>query len=101
VALESGRYMETVGKNTGSHSIFPADSYCRVVEYVFLTDPFIHPRFLKSYIGANLDDKGRNKNLTFSRRYLDPNRVTYEVAFFHLRKSESNLNVRIVPYLKE
>ena len=32
-------------------------------------------------IGANLD-QGSNKNITFTRRYLDPNRVTYEVTFF-------------------
>ncbi len=29
--------------------------------------------------GAKLDHKGSKKNITFSRRYLDPNRVTYEV----------------------
>ncbi len=29
--------------------------------------------------GVNLDASYSNKNLLFSRRYLDPNRVTYEV----------------------
>lgn len=34
--------------------------------------------------GAKLDhSKGKdNKNITFSRRYLDPNRVTFEVLVF-------------------
>ncbi|RPD57973.1 hypothetical protein L226DRAFT_492978 [Lentinus tigrinus ALCF2SS1-7] len=43
MALESGRYMETVG-----------------------------------WMSAKLDHKGSKKNITFTRRYLDPNRVTYE-----------------------
>ncbi|KAM5534183.1 hypothetical protein V8D89_008982 [Ganoderma adspersum] len=43
MALESGRYMETVG-----------------------------------WMSANLDEKSSTKNITFNRRYLDPNRVTYE-----------------------
>ncbi|TBU27897.1 Metallo-dependent phosphatase-like protein [Dichomitus squalens] len=43
MALESGRYMETVG-----------------------------------WMSVDLDHKGSNKNLTFTRRYLDPNRVSYE-----------------------
>jgi len=30
------------------------------------------------WMSANLDKKGSNKNITFSRRYLDPNRVTFE-----------------------
>lgn len=30
------------------------------------------------WMSVNLDHKPSNKNLTFSRRYLDPNRVTYE-----------------------
>lgn len=42
MALESGRYFETVG-----------------------------------FLSAKLDKKGSTKNITFSRRYLDPNRVTY------------------------
>ncbi|KAI1791129.1 Metallo-dependent phosphatase-like protein [Ganoderma leucocontextum] len=43
MALESGRYMETVG-----------------------------------WMSAKLDQKGSTNNITFNRRYLDPNRVTYE-----------------------
>ncbi|KAI0767149.1 Metallo-dependent phosphatase-like protein [Fomes fomentarius] len=43
MALESGRYMETVG-----------------------------------WLSAKLDHRRSEKNITFSRRYLDPNRVTYE-----------------------
>ncbi|KAF9463557.1 Metallo-dependent phosphatase-like protein [Collybia nuda] len=43
MALESGRYMETVG-----------------------------------WMSAKLGHKGSKENITFSRRYLDPNRVTYE-----------------------
>ncbi|KAK0497263.1 Metallo-dependent phosphatase-like protein [Armillaria luteobubalina] len=43
MALESGRYMETVG-----------------------------------WMSVKLDDAKSSQDLTFSRRYLDPNRVTYE-----------------------
>ncbi|EPQ55276.1 hypothetical protein GLOTRDRAFT_76623, partial [Gloeophyllum trabeum ATCC 11539] len=43
MALESGRYMETVG-----------------------------------WMSVNLDKPGSTGNLTFTRRYLDPNRVTYQ-----------------------
>ncbi|KAJ3484950.1 hypothetical protein NLI96_g5293 [Meripilus lineatus] len=43
MALESGRYMETVG-----------------------------------WMSVKLDRNGSSENLQFSRRYLDPNRVTYE-----------------------
>ena len=67
--------------------------YSRVVKYVSLTDPFIYLGFLKICIGANLDKGGDNRNLTFSRRYLDPNRITYEVTHFQLWKSEGILNV--------
>ncbi|KAI0039404.1 hypothetical protein FA95DRAFT_1585296 [Auriscalpium vulgare] len=52
IALESGRYMETVG--------------------------------------ANLDfKKGCTDNITFNRRYLDPNRVTYE---YHTRRNAYTFN---------
>ena len=61
--------------------LLPADLYSKVVEYVFLLYPSIYLRVLKICIGANLD-QGSNKNITFTRRYLDPNRVTYEVTFF-------------------
>ncbi|RPD70195.1 hypothetical protein L226DRAFT_539048 [Lentinus tigrinus ALCF2SS1-7] len=54
MALESGRYMETVG-----------------------------------WMSANLDHKGSTKNLTFSRRYLDTNRVTYE---FHSGRRNSTFD---------
>ncbi|KAF8806633.1 hypothetical protein BYT27DRAFT_7191187 [Phlegmacium glaucopus] len=56
MALESGRYMETVG-----------------------------------WMSVDLDDKDSNKNLTFSRRYLDPNRVTYE---FHTSKNDLTFDTR-------
>lgn len=36
------------------------------------------------WMSVDLDHKGSNKNLTFSRRYLDPNRVSYE---WHSRRS--------------
>ena len=62
--------------------VLPTDSYSRIVEYVFSKDPSIYPCFLKIYIGANLDQGGSDRNLTFTRRYLDPNRITYEVSFF-------------------
>ena len=64
------------------YPVLPIDPYSRMVEYVFLKDPSIHPCFIKIYIGANLDQGSSNKNLTFTRRYLDPNRVTYEASFF-------------------
>lgn len=32
MSLESGRYMETVGKNTSAISVLPTDLYSRVVE---------------------------------------------------------------------
>ena len=85
--------METVGKNADCGPVLPADSYSRVVEYVFLTDPSIHLRFLRNYIGVNLDQENNDKNLTFTRRYLDPNRVTYEVGFLSFLKVGKILNV--------
>ncbi|PPQ79916.1 hypothetical protein CVT26_004176 [Gymnopilus dilepis] len=36
------------------------------------------------WLSAKLDHKGSKKNITFSRRYLDPNRVTYE---FHTKRN--------------
>jgi hypothetical protein len=69
-------------RNASATSVLlPTDLYSRVVEYVFLTYPSLYLRFLKICIGANLD-QGSNNNLTFTRRYLDPNRVSYEVTFF-------------------
>jgi len=42
----------------------------------------IHPDVATDMVSlaAKLDDKRSNKNITFSRRYLDPNRITYEVC---------------------
>ncbi|KAF9047525.1 Metallo-dependent phosphatase-like protein [Panaeolus papilionaceus] len=40
-------------------------------------------------IAADLDHKGSKKPIKFSRRYLDPNRVSYE---FHSRKSTNNFD---------
>ncbi|EIM80908.1 uncharacterized protein STEHIDRAFT_150519 [Stereum hirsutum FP-91666 SS1] len=54
MALESGRYMETVG-----------------------------------WLSMDLDEANDKKNLTFSRRYLDPNRVTYE---FHTSQTNSTFD---------
>jgi len=51
MALESGRYMETVG-----------------------------------FMSVDLDHRGSTKNLTINRRYLDPNRVTYE---YHTHRRSS------------
>ncbi|KAI0774818.1 Metallo-dependent phosphatase-like protein [Trametes elegans] len=55
MALESGRYMETVG-----------------------------------WLNANFDQHGNaQKNITFTRRYLDPNRVTYE---YHTQQRNSSFD---------
>ncbi|KAI0301752.1 Metallo-dependent phosphatase-like protein [Multifurca ochricompacta] len=54
IALESGRYMETVG-----------------------------------FLSVNLDHQGSKANLTVNRRYLDPNRVTYE---FHSNRRDSSFD---------
>ncbi|KAH9174377.1 Metallo-dependent phosphatase-like protein [Lactarius sanguifluus] len=54
IALESGRYMET--------------------------------------LGVDLDDRGSNRNLTVNRRYLDPNRVTYE---YHTNSRDSSFDTSI------
>ncbi|EPQ55273.1 Metallo-dependent phosphatase [Gloeophyllum trabeum ATCC 11539] len=54
MALESGRYMETVG-----------------------------------WMSVNLDKPGSTGNLTFTRRYLDPNRVTYQ---YHTSTSNSTFD---------
>lgn len=39
------------------------------------------PRSSDRFSGVDLDHNGSTKNLTVNQRYLDPNRVTYEV--FH------------------
>ncbi|KAF8911569.1 Metallo-dependent phosphatase-like protein [Gymnopilus junonius] len=41
------------------------------------------------WLSAKLDQKGNKKNITFSRRYLDPNRVTYE---FHTNRKTFNFD---------
>lgn len=35
---------------------------------------------LRSHVAMDLDRRGSKKDLKFSRRYLDANRVTYEVS---------------------
>jgi 2',3'-cyclic-nucleotide 2'-phosphodiesterase (5'-nucleotidase family) len=54
IALESGRYMETVG-----------------------------------FLSVDFDRKGSTQNLTMNRRYLDPNRVTYE---YHTKRHNSSFD---------
>ncbi|KAI9445631.1 Metallo-dependent phosphatase-like protein [Lactarius psammicola] len=54
IALESGRYMETLG-----------------------------------FLSVNLDRRGSTGNLTMNRRYLDPNRVTYE---YHTNRRDSSFD---------
>ncbi|KAH9042965.1 Metallo-dependent phosphatase-like protein [Lactarius deliciosus] len=54
IALESGRYMETLG-----------------------------------FLSVDLDHRGSTRNLTVNRRYLDPNRVTYE---FHTNGRDSSFD---------
>ncbi|THH29550.1 hypothetical protein EUX98_g4639 [Antrodiella citrinella] len=44
------------------------------------------------FLSAKLDQKGSKKNLTFSRRYLDPNRVTYE---FHAQTKSFNFDTAL------
>ncbi|KAH9042283.1 5'-nucleotidase, partial [Lactarius hengduanensis] len=58
IALESGRYMETLGE-----------------ELLFS--------------GVDLDHRGSKRNLTVNRRYLDPNRVTYE---YHTNSRDSSFD---------
>ncbi|KAH9018809.1 Metallo-dependent phosphatase-like protein [Lactarius deliciosus] len=54
IALESGRYMETIG-----------------------------------FLSVDLDHRGSKRNLTVNRRYLDPNRVTYE---YHTNSRNSSFD---------
>ena len=64
MALESGRYMETIGWMS---ACFRWLDLC--------ARPDTTPK------GVDLDESNPDKtaNLTFTRRYLDQNRVTYEV----------------------
>ncbi|KAH9039800.1 Metallo-dependent phosphatase-like protein [Lactarius pseudohatsudake] len=57
IALESGRYMETLG-----------------------------------FLSVDLDHRGSKRNLTVNRRYLDPNRVTYE---YHTNSRDSSFDTSI------
>ncbi|KAI0031972.1 Metallo-dependent phosphatase-like protein [Vararia minispora EC-137] len=41
------------------------------------------------WLSANLEHAGRTRNITFSRRYLDPNRVTFE---YHTRRSNATFD---------
>ncbi|KAK0497261.1 Metallo-dependent phosphatase-like protein [Armillaria luteobubalina] len=41
------------------------------------------------WMSLKLDDPSGSKNLTFSRRYLDPNRVTYE---YHTQENQSSFD---------
>ena len=71
----------SVRSNASATSVLPADLHFRVVEYVLAYPSFYLSTVSQDCIGANLD-QGSNKNLTVTRRYLDPNRVSYEVIFF-------------------
>ncbi|KAH9058231.1 Metallo-dependent phosphatase-like protein [Lactarius vividus] len=57
IALESGRYMETLG-----------------------------------FLSVDLDHRGSSRNLTVNRRYLDPNRVTYE---YHTNSRDSSFDTSV------
>lgn len=53
----------------------------RFLEYVYIVSAE-EAQADSVYPGADLDfKKGSKKNITFNRRYLDPNRVTYEVRY--------------------
>jgi hypothetical protein len=58
------------------------------------------PRGNETFSGVDLDQKGSTKNLTVNRRYLDPNRVTYEVCYFwHFFVQASYISsLSLVPY---
>ncbi|KAG6840041.1 hypothetical protein C0991_009414 [Blastosporella zonata] len=68
MALESGRYMETIGTLDVYDDLYPSSLYQLIPD--------------RCSIAAKLDHKteaSQNpENIVFSRRYLDPNRVTYE-----------------------
>ncbi|KAF8885966.1 Metallo-dependent phosphatase-like protein [Infundibulicybe gibba] len=52
------------------------------------------------WLSAKLDNskKGSTKNITFSRRYLDPNRLTYQ---FHTQRKDSNFDTSTGNSLKK
>ena len=58
-----------------SHIVFPN----RLDEYVRCPCFMTTSNGILCGAGANLDEKNSRGNITFNRRYLDPNRVTYEV----------------------
>ncbi|KAH9023270.1 Metallo-dependent phosphatase-like protein [Lactarius hengduanensis] len=62
IALESGRYMETLGDELSLLGLFS---------------------------GVDLDHRDSKRNLTVNRRYLDPNRVTYE---YHTNSRDSSFD---------
>ncbi|KAI6100585.1 Metallo-dependent phosphatase-like protein [Pisolithus sp. B1] len=74
MAMESGRYMETIGWMSMCVSArieFPGPNH---------------------YLGANLNaGEGNANDIEFSRRYLDQNRVTYQ---FHTKTSNSTFDTR-------
>ncbi|KAK0202998.1 Metallo-dependent phosphatase-like protein [Desarmillaria ectypa] len=43
------------------------------------------------WMSVKLDAQSRSKNLIFNRRYLDPNRITYE---YHTRESQSSFDTK-------
>ena len=53
------------------------------------------------FVGADLDFKrGEKKNITFSRRYLDQNRPTYEVSPSHIQLSSFiHTSIRLLIYI--
>lgn len=65
MALESGRYMETIGIVIA----FPSMILWMIV-------------YSLGWMSVDLDEHSRDKtkDLTFTRRYLDQNRVGYEVS---------------------
>ncbi|KAK0189116.1 Metallo-dependent phosphatase-like protein [Armillaria mellea] len=46
------------------------------------------------WMSVKLDTQSSSKNLTFSRRYLDPNRVTYEALSIHTRESQVSFDTK-------
>ncbi|KAL0564808.1 hypothetical protein V5O48_017230 [Marasmius crinis-equi] len=77
MSLESGRYMETIG-GLFIPSFFEATAHSY--------------EMIAGWMSAKLDyGKDKNKNITFSRRYLDTNRVTYE---YHTRRDNKAFDTK-------
>ncbi|KAG6875544.1 hypothetical protein C0992_003402 [Termitomyces sp. T32_za158] len=70
MSLESGRYMETVGRTLSVGCVLAAK--------------------LDGY-NSTKNDGSKPEDIKFSRRYLDPNRVTYE---YHTRKEETEFDTK-------